>query len=484
MLYPNIFLYIPAFLRLLGMSQLGVCKLHMIIGTAVFVLIALAAARSIFKREWQIVTCMLLLSFENIRLWDMLYRGRIGGAFIAEMFLPLIAAGLIELIYQNRRKWYLLAFGLAGIVCCHVTTATVAVLAIVLFVLFSVKHYRKRGILRETGYAVLLFGCLILGTAVCFAYFFFGGWGQENLQWRDFVSTLFRLSGTDDALKWISMFVTAVLSAAGFTVLLLRKRIDLIKNSFVIPMLASATVLLWMSTAAFPWVMLRRIGIIKYYTDMLQSGDRFLSFAACMYAFCLPAIMEAVVMTIEGRRTYASKTTMATIVTVMILTGFNFVFNEYTFFKSPDRKILYHDSIVGEVEFEAEDYLPAGTQTEWYQSDAGYISDEEAVSSLGYERLGTHIYYTYTNSREGAYVEFPQFYYRGYTAEDENGEAVEVICGDRNRTRVYLKTTDSPAQIRLWYKVPFVMTASVIFSLFWWVGSVITVMKRVYKRID
>ena len=43
------------------------------------------------------------------------------------------------------------------------------------------------------------------------------------------------------------------------------------------------------------------------------------------------------------------------------------------------------------IEFEYEDYLPRGTLTEYYESDAGFISDPDVIETLEYTRKGTRI---------------------------------------------------------------------------------------------
>ncbi len=82
-LYPNIFLYIPALFRIMGMSQLGTLKLHLFIVICTSVVIALASARTIFRREWQITLVLIAICLDNMRLIDMLRDGRITGALIA-----------------------------------------------------------------------------------------------------------------------------------------------------------------------------------------------------------------------------------------------------------------------------------------------------------------------------------------------------------------------------------------------------------------
>ena len=237
-----------------------------------------------------------------------------------------------------------------------------------------------------------------------------------------------------------------------------------------------------MSTRIFPWKYLIGINVIKYYTNMIQDSYRFLSPAVCFLAFCLPKLLEDVVASKKRSRSYESITLRATILVIVAMCFVNVLRANYDYFQK--NRILYYDEVIGDVEYQLEDYLPSGTMSDWYLSDTGFISDEDAVSSLAYERAGTYVYYSYTNSKEGAYVEFPRFYYDGYVAEDEMADSVEVTKGDHNRTRVYLEVADKPAIIRMWYYVPWYMTMTCSISLGLWISSLLIVALRVYHRID
>ncbi len=481
-LYPNVFLYIPAVFRLMGMSQLGACKFFMYLIICTSAVIALASARTIFKKEWQICLAVTVLSLDNMRLFDMLGDGRIGGALLAEMFYPLVIAGLIEIFYQNRRKWYLLAYGIAGVFCSHIVSATIVCIGVLLFAVCAIKRLKDTTLYCYIGRAILLFTGLIFGTAVCFVKFYFSDWGQDKLQWEDFVATLWPRGTVYDDRKWIFIIVLFIICLASLVIVKIRGRLPHLVGTFVIPAFVSGTILFWMSTRAFPWVMLRKIPAIEYYTNMLQDSFRFITFADVFLIFCACRILEEVVLSVEGRQSYKSKTLLCSMGVIVILCLINFIQINLEYFTG--KSTLYYDAVIGDIEFHQNDYLPAGTDPKWYESDAGYISDEEAVSSLAYEREGTYIYYSYTNSRDGAYVEFPRFYYDGYIAEDEMADRVQVYKGDHNRTRVYLKTTDTPAIIRMWYYVPRYMTLACALSFGLWVGSLMIVAVRVYRRID
>ena len=481
-LYPNEFLYLPAVFRLIGMSQLGAYKLFLYLVICASAVIALASARTIFKRDWQICLAVVAICLDNKRLMDMLSYGRFGGATLAEMFYPLILAGLIEIFYQNRRKWYLLAYGIAGVFCCHVVFSTVVCIGVLIFSLCNINRLKDTSVYRYLGRTILLFSGLILGTTVCFVRFYFTDWGQDKLQWEPFMETLWpRGVGYEDK-KWIYILTLLLICVICMAIVMIRGRLSYLNDSFAVSTLISGGVLFWMTTKAFPWALLRQIPAIEYYTNMLQSSFRFLAFADVFLIFSMCRILEEVVLSVENRRSYRSKTLVSAIVIIIVMCAVYYIQIYLDYFK--DGSLLYYDAYIGEVEYQLGDYLPAGTLDEWYESDTGYISDEEAVSSLAYERKGTYVYYSYTNSRDGAYVEFPRFYYDGYVAEDEMADPVQVYKGDRNRTRVHLKTTDTPAIIRMWYHVPWYMTLACALSLGLWIASLMIVGVRIYKRID
>lgn len=372
---------------------------------------------------------------------------------------------------------------MAGIFCCHVLSATIICLGVLIFCLFQITKLRDPQIRASLKRAFILFTGLVFGPAIAFLKYYFSDWGKETLQWSDFTSRLWPMGDYSNDIKWAFIIVLIMIASVNLSMLIIRRRYDLLKGNYIIPAFICAVLLFWSSTAAFPWGLLRRISLIEYYTNMIQTAYRILSLASCFMAFCIPKLLEEIVLMKNKARSYDSRTFSLSFSVITLLCVISYASNYISFFYIQN-EVLYYDALVGETEYSMEDYLPSGTQHEWYESDSGFISDEEAVNSLAYEREGTYIYYSYTNSADGAYVEFPRFYYDGYIARDEMADEVEVYKGDRNRTRVYLKTTMTPAIIRMWFHVPWYLTFVFAISLGLWVGSLIVLFARVYMRID
>ena len=467
-LYPNLFLYIPAFFRLAGMSQLGAFRLFVFILIAASAIIAYLSFRSVFPHDWQIAVALALVSLDNFRLYNMYGDGRFGGALIAEMFYPLIVAGLIDIFFREGKKWYMLSYGLAGVFCCHVVTASIVCIAVALFAVCSITRLKERKVLVNIGKSIILFAGLVLGTAVSFLKFYFSDWGQGELQWEDFVMTLWPRGTFYDDKKWIPIMILLAAALICLVIVAKKARFASVKSTYIIPSLVTSGVIFWMSTAAFPWKLLKKIPAFEYYTNMLQDSYRFVSLAACFVIVCIPLLAGLVMDLNEGKVTTLAPLFIAT----AVLCGINYAVVSYEFLFEWT-SMLYYDEVIGEVEYQMDDYLPAGTLDEWYESDSGYISDEEAVSSIDYVRSGTEVFYSYTNTADGSYVEFPRFYYDGYAAKDENGDSVVVSKGDRNRVHIDLKTTDTPASVTVWYRVSPILMLSAAFSFVLWLGSAV-----------
>lgn len=481
-LYPNVFLYIPALFRLMGMSQLGVLKLFTLLIMAASGFVSYLASRTIFKRDWQVMLACFALMIDDMRVHDLMRGGRFGGSLIAEIFWPLLIAGLIDLFFKEGKRWYMLAIGMAGPVCSHVVSASIACIFVFVFVLFNIKKLKDIAVIKGISKSVAFFSMLSLGTIVSFVSFYFTDWGQENLQWCDFVSTLWNISDPFFDKRWISAFTMFIMCTGLLAYIFIRigktEFTEIICDKYVMTMYFAGTVMLWMSTDYFPWRLLTKIPAIKYYTNMLQDGFRFLCLAGAVFSLCLPKIIALYIYRTEGSRALKSKIALCSLCALSALAVFNIGKETNKAFNNPSLEKLYYDEVMGDVEYCFEDYLPEGTKSEWYGSDEGYISNEEAVQSFDYVRSGTKTYYSYTNSEEGTYVEFPKFYYKGYVAFDENNNPVELYKGDKNRIRAYLNVTDTPKSIRIMYNVPWYFSITTLVSDIVWIGVIVVLALR------
>lgn len=100
-------------------------------------------ARYIFKSDKAAFAAAVTYVFSSYFFTDLLYR-HAAGEMQSFVFLPIVAAGLHSILFDDCKKWYLLGFGLCGVLISHVLTAVAAVVFLVIFCLCCVVKLFKQ----------------------------------------------------------------------------------------------------------------------------------------------------------------------------------------------------------------------------------------------------------------------------------------------------------------------------------------------------
>ena len=137
--YPELFLYIPALLLLCGLEIFKTYTVFIIIINFATVLITYYSAKHIFKSKEKAWITTLMYTLATYRLGDIFVRAALGEV-IAFTFLPLILAGLYEIIIGDNKKWWLVCFGIWGIVNSHIITCALMLVCIMLICLMNIKR--------------------------------------------------------------------------------------------------------------------------------------------------------------------------------------------------------------------------------------------------------------------------------------------------------------------------------------------------------
>lgn len=290
-----------------------------------------------------------------------------------------------------------------------------------------------------------MFAVLSVGIMVPFAAFYFTDWNSGALQWTDFYH--FPVVW-DRELQNVIAFIVLLIAYLG------ARRTGYL-NRFVRGIFAIGFVSVLMATPLFPWSIFKNIPAVDTFLSMMQYPRRFHFVTVPCVAY---TVAEAICSNMDSRTAIRRKL-MYSIVAVM---GVGVLVNYYSFYKTGK---LFTTPESGEINTQMEDYLPAGTLTEWYANDTGEFSDYDDVEAFSYDKQFTHIDCTYISKSEGQYMEFPMFYYEGYAAYDQNGTRLKVEQGNRNRVRVYLTKSDEIQELHVRYEVADIYTALFIFSL-------------------
>ena len=114
MMYPNLFIYIPAILYLMGVSLIASYKFLVLlinIGTAAA---GYYSFSRLLKSDRAGAVCTFLYMVNPYRLNNIFLRGAVGEV-LAQIFFPLLLYALIEVVHRNYKKWWLLVISVTGI---------------------------------------------------------------------------------------------------------------------------------------------------------------------------------------------------------------------------------------------------------------------------------------------------------------------------------------------------------------------------------
>lgn len=138
MFYPDIFLIIPAILRILGIAPLLTYKIFaglLVLGVAVSTYFSF---KYITKKRYTALCSTLLLCLSQFYLTDL--HARVGiGEYMAFIFMPIAIAGLYDFLVMDFKKPWILGLGFGGMLLCH---SIMFALCVVIFVCIGIFHIR------------------------------------------------------------------------------------------------------------------------------------------------------------------------------------------------------------------------------------------------------------------------------------------------------------------------------------------------------
>lgn len=310
--YPELFLYFPAILRLIGFSIMDAYKIFVFTVNFATAAVAYYSVQKIFKNYKIALLGSFLYVFSIYRLIDVYRRASIG-EYLAMIFLPLIISGFYLITsedteaLQYKNCFIPLLLGLTGLVSSHILSCEMAGIFIVFACIICAKRILQKKRLVQLIKAV---GGTLFLTA-CFWVPFFDMLRRDT--YKVFTQEPYRASQNAlHPLKLLMIFVnkngTASISPSepaggdfAFGILLLigtlaffllyfsrkgsffRKEVTAL-FSFICSILG--IIALFMTTLLFPWAAIEEIGgPLKTILCMVQFPWRYLSIATALLTF-------------------------------------------------------------------------------------------------------------------------------------------------------------------------------------------------------
>lgn len=463
-LYPELFLYIPAILRILGLSPVLSFKIFLFLINTATALVMYFAVKSVTKSPYYGTLASVAYTMGTYRVICVHERAAVG-EILAMCFMPLVVSGIYHVFLGDKRKWPQLVLGATFVFQSHlIGTVFTAFLAVFLGIVYS------RNLFRERRWLTLLGSIgMILLLNLWFLVPFFDFYSQDLVQhhisdggniFHDHViipAELLNLIGDNYGLSYeLSHGILGEMSQTlgigvslclglGIVLFFVKKKG---KDCFALPLFFFGILVLAGSTSLLPWKRLEGIGLVNALTTIIQFPWRLLGLVTLAIvmslAFCgakeYPALPER-----WKRGLLAAFTGIG----IYGCVAFGAAATEGNSVYLEKAEAINLNSTVGM----NQEYLLYGTDTSLLEGSL-YTPSEDGCYVSGKSKKGTTVEVAFVNGLEDAWIEVPLLWYPGYRAIDlETGRELPLTIGTNNVIRVQVPYTgmEGSGSFRVYY---------------------------------
>lgn len=464
-LYPSLFIYPAAILRMFGVTVELCYKSSMFavnLGTG---WMAYFTAKRLLGKHKSVPILVAVLYMTGLyRVGSSMWLRSAFGEVTAIMFMPLVVLGLYELLAGDRTKWWYLAIGYSGLLQCHMLSCIMVSIFSVTVGLFYVDIFFKEKRWKEL---LKVFGCVLAFNAwylIPFIVYYTkgnldlesamydGGWWRKTIQ---YVTELFQIHtprvasnrGPQTNSLGPAGLICMVLGLIG---LLTQKNKDR-RQGYLAVLAACGVIFTLIITNIVPWELLKQNPVIDKVTETLQFPYRFLVIAHVCLVFAGVGWLYESGMLNRYVSQIGCVLLLASLITIQtIITAYS---NERGMY-APGTPMV---ATVGEYFMKETDF---GDLNRWI-----YESDESAVNVIDYTLDGNWAQVRLLCRQEGQYVDVPIFNYPGYGAFNEQGQRLPIATGSNNRIRVNLPVSSEEQ----------VITVKFVGKKIFWAGYGVTI---------
>ncbi|MDD6203115.1 MAG: 6-pyruvoyl-tetrahydropterin synthase-related protein [Lachnospiraceae bacterium] len=444
-MYPSLFLYIPALLRMMGISLVTSYKSYVFLLNAATAWIMYYSVKSISNNRKAALLAAVLYTLCPYRFTNIYARGAVGEA-TAMTFFPLLFAGLYHTLAGKKEKWYLLAISIIGLLHSHILSVLLAGLICVIFgICYIVPVWKEKRYL-EIIKAAFWVGVLDLWWLIPFLmYYLRGSLWMSSLEWSTFeeyavnIFTLFQTMNLSDYRNY-SLGLALILCVGIAIVYLIADKIKSKEDCFLLKMLLIGIFCTYLVTNYFSGWSLMGSEIVKSLLYKIQFPWRMLAISSCIFAMTGSIWIFGSGILKDYRKVICyllvGLTLLSTLKTIDVPVYEN---QDDVIAQGHIQKVIGVPYTRGRNLCYPYDYRLGGSNNDSIVSEP-VLSDETKIEIWDYQKDGTKAFYRYSTSSQGQYIEVPFLAYKGYVARDENGEKIKIHkeSDSCNRIRIEL----------------------------------------------
>lgn len=462
--YPDLFLYIPALLNLIGISLVNSYKIFIILINFFSILSMYYSVNKMTKNNNMASIASIIYALCSYRLVDVYIRCAIGEALIF-IFLPLIIYGIYLIIYDDYKKIYILILGMTGLIYSHLLSSFITVILLLVLVLLNYKRFlkdKKRIIylfistlitLLLTSYYILpLIEQLIDRNFYIYSYPSIGILSDRAVP---FYKSILELPIKNN--PWIPLGIGVIF--VYITYLKFKKYDKENIKRFENKLFIIGLVLLLMSTNLFPWFIFNKIPLS-------------IQFPWRLYAFT--TVLLTIVGSIVLVNKYSKKINLLKkYLIIIMLIPLLYITAQYL-----SRDKIYENYLGKNIQSNGlYDYLPKEIEP----NKLANIINKDYNLDIDKKEDCLIVNYKIEDNKNN-YIEVPYLYYLGYKAEYKNKE-LEVF--KTNNGLVGIKTNNiKDGKIKVYYEHTNITKISFILSFVGIITLVIYIVKNNRKILD
>lgn len=451
--YPEIFLYIPALLRVLGMSIADSMAVYLVLCNVLSYCFMFIFLKHISDSPVCGTIGAVMYVLFTYRLDNIFTRFALG-EIQAYVFWPLILYGLYDLIFDEFKKPYLLGLGFAGMLLSHSISTALALMLSVLIALIFIKriikgHGKIKKLLITAGCTVLvtafywlpllelLFSCEmsvkepaynVLNFVIPFSSLFKENMhnGITGLHFPIFMMCLLRVFLTRNS----PVSKTYLLNQETGK----RKSILIAADTFLI----IGLILSIMPTEIVPWDLLSKpFGFIQFPWRFFGPASILLIISGTIYFFHISEYMKA------------PRIAIALLTAAAILIAGVYLNIKGIWHADPISSDHYSSNAAETYSIGQGEWLPRKAQGAGI--DHLKKIDGNVLLSTGKiipcERENGSLEFDMNGAENAEFAILPYIWYKGYSARDENGNALEITMSNEGLVRVDLHGTSGKISV-------------------------------------
>ena len=398
--YPDLLLYIPAFLNFIGINLRISYGIFLSLCTLASTFTMFICIKKISNNKSIALYSTVIYIFAQYKITDLYFRAAVG-EYISFIFIPIILLGVYELLYRDYKRWYILTIGMSGITLSHLLSVFLAIIMCVLIYIINIKKIIKDS--KRILYSLVSAIITLLITAYSWIPVIeqmilskFNIQESEPFAYDGSVSINDILTFNRNSRFFVGI-ILVILSLLYIISIIKKKNNLFVFTCFIVGGLSL---------------------ILTIKTPFLRGVcNNFTLFNKMQFAWRMGLIATPLLSFVSGysiNSIFKEKRKYFIIITIVLFSILNLIiYNKYYIRKNVDfnKFSIKYSEFIGA----GKEYLPEGASIEKIKKRGNIVtSNDKNFRYSNYIKKGPYISLYYKVSRKDSYIDLPLLYYKGY----------------------------------------------------------------------